>query len=172
MFHSLIKKAFKTLSVFTNPPPAIVWVYTFSSRWLEVVSSECAPANREDVTGIITAVVVKGSSPAIECDQHLDTTQRTHCGRTDKVGIFAVHSLKLHAQLEGVLLWGGRLLLGSMERKVGVMYGFKRVWKSAHSTVAETCSKDNPIAPNVHMGSYVITSDTHLLKYGVKINQH
>ncbi len=96
-----------------------VKVQTFGARRLKVVSSEGAPANREDVTRVIAAVVVKGSPPAIKGDQHLDTTQCTHCGGADEVGIFTVHRFQLHADLEGVLLRGGRLLLGNMERKTG-----------------------------------------------------
>lgn len=95
-------------------------VQTFGARWLKVVSSEVAPANREDVTRVKAAVVVKSPLPTIKGDQHLDTAQCTHSGRTDKVGIFTVHSLKLHAYFKGVLLWSGRLLLGNIKEENGL----------------------------------------------------
>lgn len=75
----------------------VLRVQTFGARWLKVVSSEVAPANREDVTRVKAAVVVKSPLPTIKGDQHLNAAQCTHCGRADKMGIFTVHSLKLHA---------------------------------------------------------------------------
>lgn len=98
-----------------------VWLVgqTFSARWLKVVSSQVAPANREDVTRVEAAVIVEGPLPAIEGDQHLNATQRTHGGRADKVGVFTVHSLQLHAHSKAVLLWTGGLLLGNSEVEKG-----------------------------------------------------
>lgn len=91
---------------------------TFSARRLKVVSSESAPAYRKDVPGVITAVIVKSSSPAIEGDQHLHSSQRPHCGRTDKMRVFPVHRLQLHPHLEMILLWRRRFLLrGSRKQR-------------------------------------------------------
>lgn len=47
-------------------------VQTFGARWLKVVSCEVAPANREDVTRVKAAVVVKSPLPTIKGDQHLN----------------------------------------------------------------------------------------------------
>lgn len=98
----------------------VLRVQTFGAWWLKVVSSEVAPANREDVTRVKAAVVVKSPLPTIKGDQHLDTAQCAHSGWTDKVGIFTVHSLKLHAYFKGVLLWSGRLLLGNIKEENGL----------------------------------------------------
>ncbi|KAF3839366.1 hypothetical protein F7725_018083 [Dissostichus mawsoni] len=95
-----------------------------------VVPCEGAPAHGEDVPRVVAAVVIEGSAPTIEGDQHLHTTQRTSCRRADEVGIFAVNRLQLHAHLEGVLLRGGRLLLGNMKRTTGLPIG----WISEEST--------------------------------------
>lgn len=47
------------------------WVFTFGTRRLQVVSSQGTPAHREDVSGVETAPVVKGSSPSIKSNKHL-----------------------------------------------------------------------------------------------------
>lgn len=119
-----------------------VKVLTFGARRLKVVSCEGAPADGEDVTRVIAAVVVKGPPPAIEGDQHLDAAQGAHCCRADEVGIFTVHRLQLHAHLEGVLLWCRRLLLGNIEGKKG---GSGLAGVSICACVTRKCSKINQI---------------------------
>lgn len=98
------------------------YVQTFGARWLKVVTSEVAPANREDVTWVKATVVVKSPLPTIKGDQHLGAAQRTHCGWANKVGIFTVHSLKLHAYFKVVLLWTVRLLLWNIEEEIGYQW--------------------------------------------------
>lgn len=138
-------------------PPTTVGVHTFGAGRLKVVSSEGTPANREDVARIVPTVVVKGSTPAIEGDQHLNTPQCTHGGWTDKVGVFSVHRFQLHAYMEGVLLWGGRLLLGSIERKE---WGHVRkpacfsMLVSVHLFVAGKYSKTNQILWMFHINEF------------------
>lgn len=95
-----------------------IFSQTFGSWRLQIVSGEAAPADGENVTRVVAAVVVEGPPPAVEGDQHLDAAQGTDRGRTDEVGVLAVHRLQLHAHLEAVLLWGGWLLLGKNERWV------------------------------------------------------
>lgn len=90
---------------------------TFRARRLKVVSSESAPAYRKDVSGVVTAVIVKSSPPTIEGDQHLHSSQRPHCGRTDKMRVLPVYCLQLHPHLEIILLWGRRFLLRGSRRQ-------------------------------------------------------
>lgn len=95
-----------------------IFSQTFGSWRLQIVSGEAAPADGENVTRVVAAVVVEGPPPAVEGDQHLHATQGTDRGRADEVGVLPVHRLQLHAHLEAVLLWGGWLLLGNNRRLV------------------------------------------------------
>lgn len=84
---------------------------TLGPRWLQVISGQRTPAHREDVAGVVAAVVIEGSSPAVEGDQHLAPSHLPDGGRADEVRVLAVHRLQLHAHLEGVLRRGRGLLL-------------------------------------------------------------
>lgn len=105
-------------------------VQTFGARRLKVVSSEGTPANWEYVPRVIATVVIKGSTPSVKGDQHLNSTQCTDRPRADKVWIFPIHRLQLHSHLERVLLWSGRLLLGKIEaqRESDVDYWVQRIY--------------------------------------------
>lgn len=70
-----------------------------------------APANREDVSGVEGAPVVKSSSPAVKHDEDLLTSDLTHCGRTNQIGVLPVHRLQLHPRLEVVFSRAGWFLL-------------------------------------------------------------
>lgn len=102
--------------MYTRECPPVV---TFGSRWLQVVSSQGAPADGEDVPRVVAAVVVEGSSPAVKGDQHLGPAQSAHCCRTDEMRIFPVHCFQLHTDLKGVLFWGRGLLLGDRVEEEG-----------------------------------------------------
>lgn len=68
------------------------------------------PTNGEDVSGVEGAPVVEGTSPAVKHYKNLQASDLSHRGGTDQVGVFPVHSLQLHAGLEVVFIWAGRLL--------------------------------------------------------------
>lgn len=61
-----------------------------------------APANREDVSGVEGAPIVKGASPAVKHDENFLTSDLSHCGRTNQVRVLPVHCLQLHTRLEVV----------------------------------------------------------------------
>lgn len=63
------------------------------SGWLQVVFRQGTPADREDVSGVKGAPVVKGASPAVEHDKNLLTSDLTHCGGTNQVRVLPVHCL-------------------------------------------------------------------------------
>lgn len=69
------------------------------------------PADREDVSGVEGAPVVKGASPAVEHDKNLLTSDLTHCGGTNQVRVLPVHSLQLHTRLKVVFGRAGRFLM-------------------------------------------------------------
>lgn len=122
------KKNYKEKIIFFQLENVLLWyiscyyVQTFGAGWLKVVTSEVAPANGEDVTWVKATVVVKSPLPTIKGDQHLGATQRTHCGWANKVGIFTVHGLKLHAYFKVVLFWTVRLLLWNIEEETGYQW--------------------------------------------------
>lgn len=95
-----------------------IFSQTFGSWRLQIVSGEAAPADGENVSRVVAAVVVEGPPPTVEGDQHLHAAQGTDRCRADEVGVLTVHRLQLHAHLEEVLLGGGWLLLGENERWV------------------------------------------------------
>lgn len=64
--------------------------------------SQATPADREDVPGVEGAPIVKSASPAIKHDKNLLTSDLSHCGRTNQVGVLPVHRLQLHTRLEVV----------------------------------------------------------------------
>lgn len=63
---------------------------------------QSTPAHGEDVSGIKGAPVVKGSTPAVEHDENLLTSDLPYCGRAYQVGILPVHGLQFHSRLEVV----------------------------------------------------------------------
>lgn len=69
-----------------------------------------APANREDVSGVEGAPVVKSASPAVEHDEDLLTSDLSHRGRTNQIGVLPVHRLQLHTRLEVVFSRAGWFL--------------------------------------------------------------
>lgn len=69
-----------------------------------------APADREDVSGVEGAPIVKGASPAVKHDEDLLTSDLSHCGRTNQVGVLSVHRLQLHTRLEVVFSRAGWFL--------------------------------------------------------------
>ena len=68
------------------------------------------PADGEDVSGVEGAPVVEGASPAVKHDENLLTSDLSHCGRTNQVGVLPVHRLQLHTGLEVVLSGAGWFL--------------------------------------------------------------
>lgn len=68
------------------------------------------PADGEDVSGVEGAPIVKGASPAVKHDENLLTSDLSHCGRTNQVGVLPVHRLQLHTRLEVVFNWAGWFL--------------------------------------------------------------
>lgn len=123
-----MEKEYKEKSLFFQLENVLLWyisccyIQTFGAQWLKVVTSEVAPANREDITWVKATVVVKSPLPTIKGGQHLGATQRTHCGWANTVGIFMVHSLKLHAYFKVVLLWTALLLLWNIEEEIGYQW--------------------------------------------------
>lgn len=78
---------------------------------------QCAPANREDVSGVEGAPVVKGPSPTVKHDKDLLTSDLSDCGGTNQVRVLPVHSLQLHTRLEVVFSRTGWFLLKGRGRR-------------------------------------------------------
>lgn len=80
------------------------------SRWLHAVFCQRTPADREDVSGVEGAPIVKGASPAVKHDKDLLTSDLSNCGGTNQVRVFSVHRFQLHTRLEVVFHWAGWFL--------------------------------------------------------------
>lgn len=76
---------------------------TTVARRLEAVLGQGAPANREDVPGVVLAPVIKGATPAIKHDEDLIALHFSNGGRADEIRVLLVHRLQLHAWLKVVL---------------------------------------------------------------------
>lgn len=64
---------------------------------------QSTPSDRKDVSGVKGAPIIKGTSPAVKHDENLLTSDLSHCGWTNQVGVLPVHCLELHTRLEIVL---------------------------------------------------------------------
>ena len=79
---------------------------------------QSTPADGEDVSGVEGAPVVEGASPAVKHDENLLTSDLSHCGGTDQVGVLPVHRLQLHTRLEVVFCWAGWFLNIHTHKKI------------------------------------------------------
>lgn len=71
---------------------------------------QSTPTNREDVSGVERAPVVKGAPPAVKHDENLLTSDLSYCGWTNQIRILPVHCFQLHTRLEVVFNRAGRFL--------------------------------------------------------------
>ncbi|TRY56061.1 hypothetical protein DNTS_017906 [Danionella cerebrum] len=101
---------------------------------LQAVFGEAAPSHRKDVSGIISAPVVEGPSPAIERDKQLLSLYLGNSCRADQVRVLPVHRLQL---LAGRNIGQDEAFIRKPEKTQGTTSEDNNVpigWMSAEST--------------------------------------
>lgn len=86
---------------------------------------QSAPSHGEDVSGVEGTPVVEGASPAIKHDEDLLTSDLSHCGRANEVGVLPVHSLQFHTRLEVVFSRAGGFLTDEIYHMLSTDVAYK-----------------------------------------------